>query len=276
MTAMKRYQIRLAVSFPPMVRRLILATATVYLFQVLTGHRWDGVFGLVPAMVVSGGALWQLVTYALQHAGPMHLLWNMLVLWMFGTEIEIMWGSGRLVAYYVTCAFGAAVGTVLMSPSSQTVTVGASGAIFGILLAFAVLFPERRVAFMLIFPMKAKYFMIVLAGLQLVLFAEGQGGVAYVAHLAGLFTGAIWLAVAYRRVLFAGPRHRKWPVRPRLSVVPSPRDPGARGGVGAEPGEVDRILDKISDIGISSLTDRERSILEQASKVLERRENGDA
>lgn len=276
MTAIKRYQFSFAVAFPPAVRRLIVATTAAYLFQELTGHRWDRVFGLVPSMVVSGGALWQLITYALQHAGPMHLLWNMLVLWMFGTEIELMWGPRKLMAYYWTCALGAAVATVVMSPGNQIVTVGASGAVFGILLAFAVLFPERKVAFMLIFPMKAKYFMVVLAGLQLVLFAEGGGSVAYGAHLGGLLTGAIWLAVASRYIFSAVSRHRPRPGRPRLSVVPSSRYRSSEGTVTVEKAEVDRILDKISEIGISSLTDRERSILEQASRVLERKETGDA
>lgn len=275
MTSIRHYRISLALSFPAAVRWLILITSAAYIFQAATSHRWDGVFGLVPAMVTSGGAVWQLLTYAFLHATPMHLLWNMLVVWMFGTEIEIAWGSRRFVAYYLVCAAGAALASTAVAPRSPTVTVGASGAVFGILAAFAALFPNRPVLFMLLFPMRAKYFVVILAGLQLALFAEGSGGVAYAAHIGGLLTGLFYLAVAYHKVRL--PRRRRTAPpgrRPRLSVVAPPEEPSHPDVVARD--EIDRILDKISSVGIQGLSDRERTMLQRASEVLERREDHDA
>ena len=275
MTGIRRYHISLAIAFPSVIKRVVGFTVCVYLFQELTGHRWDTVFGLVPALVVANAAIWQLVTYAFLHGGAMHLLWNMLVLWMFGTEIEIIWGGRRFLLYYLVCAVGAAILTVVVNPGTSTVTIGASGAVFGILVAFGALFPDRQVAVMLLFPMKARYFVALVAGLQLLLFAQGLGGVAYAAHLGGLITGAIFLAVTSRRLPVMESVRRRAKKRRRPLRVVRPSDPGTPSEP-ADPSEIDRILDKISAVGVAGLTDRERTILEQASRFLERREGKDA
>ncbi len=265
MRGLRRYYIGFSVTFPTAVRRIIALTVLAYVFQVITGHRWDTLFGLVPHLVVSAGALWQVLTYALQHASPFHLLWNMLVLWMLGSDVEVTWGSRRFVAYYLLCTVGAAAATIALSPQSQTVTIGASGAVFGILAAFAVLFPDRHILFMFLFPLRARYFVLVLAGLQLLLFAEGRGGVAYAAHLGGLLTGAAYLVVVSGRLPRILPRLRR---RPRLVVVPRPPQPPPP----LDPREIDRILDRISEVGLEGLTPYERATLEQASKVFERKD----
>jgi membrane associated rhomboid family serine protease len=263
-----------------MIKKLLIIHAGAYLFQIVTGHRWDQFFGLMPTMVVSRGALWQLVTYVFQHGSPMHLLWNMLIMWMFGSDLELHWGSKRFLFYYLLCGIGAGVVTVLLTPTTTTITVGASGAIFGLLAAFGLLFPDRPVAFMLIFPMKAKYFVVLLGLLQLLLFSQDTGGgIAYGTHIGGLVTGVLYLFIVSRGSVSTG---KKWfrisqTRRPRLTIVPTKKEddtsvqepPGERSDV--EQAEIDRILDKISALGIDSLTEREKKILRKASKTMNRR-----
>ena len=266
-----------------MIKKLLIVHAGAYFFQIVTGHRWDQFFGLMPIMVVSKGALWQLVTYVFQHGNPMHLLWNMLIMWMFGSDLELHWGSRRFLFYYLLCGVGAGVVTVLLTPTTATVTVGASGAVFGLLAAFGLLFPDRPVAFMLIFPMKAKYFVMLLGLLQLLLFSQDAGGgIAYGTHIGGLVTGVLYVLVQLRRSTTTG---RKWfrishARRPRLTIVPTKKEDetvhqepsGERSDV--EQAEIDRILDKISALGIDALTEHEKKILQKASKTMNRRGGG--
>lgn len=276
----RRYHLSLAFTVPPIVKKLLIVHAGAYLFQIVTGHRWDQFFGLMPTMIVSKGALWQLVTYVFQHANPMHLLWNMLIMWMFGSDLELHWGPKRFLFYYLLCGIGAGVATVLLTPNTSTVTVGASGANFGLLAAFGLLFPDRPVAFMLIFPMKAKYFVVLLGLLQLLLFSQDAGGgIAYGTHIGGLVTGAIYLLIAFRRSLVTG---NKWfrishGRRPRLTIVRTTKKENVTHQTTSsesndlEQAEIDRILDKISALGIDSLTERERRILQKASQTMNRR-----
>lgn len=280
----RKYHVSFVVALPPMVRRLLLGSIAVYCFQLLTMHRWDHLFGLDPTLVMSNGAVWQLVTYIFLHANPLHLFWNMIVLWMFGAELEIIWGSRRLVSYYILCGAGAGLFAILLDPRATTITVGASGAIFGLLLAFGLTFPERPIAFMLIFPIKAKYFVAVLGALQLFLFVQdGDGGIAYGAHIGGLLTGGIFLWI----------RQKGWRGLRKIRIVRSSRSrhlrvvPPLRGAGSddiqqgyedsASPEkDIDKILDKISALGLRALTDRERTLLEEASKNLgSRREEED-
>jgi membrane associated rhomboid family serine protease len=145
------------------------------------------------------GYLWQLITYSFLHAGLMHWLGNMIGLWMFGAAIESAWGSRRFVELYFIGVFGAALTTVGLSyahivGNPEQATIGASGGVFAILIAFGILFGDQEI--MLIpfpFMIKAKYFIGILIVVTLALAMGGGGNVAYVAHLGGLFFG--WLYV---------------------------------------------------------------------------------
>ena len=159
----------------------------------------DTYFELVPTDVVQHGMLWELVTYSFLHAGLWHLLGNMLGLWMFGSAIESAWGTRRFVELYSIGAIGAAVTTVGVAythllGNPGTATVGASGAVFAILIGFGILFAENEIL-LIPFPfmIKAKYFIGILIVINLALTMSGGGNVAYVAHLGGLFFG--WLYV---------------------------------------------------------------------------------
>jgi membrane associated rhomboid family serine protease len=154
---------------------------------------------LVPTDVVQHGRLWQIVTYGFLHEGFGHWFWNMIGLWMFGSAIESAWGTRRFLELYFIGLIGAAITTIALSfahilGNPETATVGASGGIYAILIAFGILFAENEIM-MIPFPLaiKAKYFVGILIVVTLVLAISGGGNVAYVAHLGGLLFG--WLYV---------------------------------------------------------------------------------
>lgn len=154
---------------------------------------------LVPFDVVQHGFLWQTVTYSFIHAGFGHWFWNMIALWMFGSAVENAWGTRRFLELYFIGVIGAAITTIALSyahilGNPLTATVGASGGIFAVLIAFGILFAENEIM-MFPFPLliKAKYFVGILIVVTLALAMGGGGGVAYVAHLGGMFFG--WLYV---------------------------------------------------------------------------------
>jgi membrane associated rhomboid family serine protease len=154
--------------------------------------------GLTPADVIQRLWLWQPVTYMFVHAGPTHILFNMLGVWMFGVELERMWGTRFFLRYYAITGVGAAITTIVVgllpfavtAPTYGTATVGASGALFGILLAFALYFPERPILMALLFPIPAKYFVIIIGALS---YFSSPGGVAHAAHLGGVIFGYFYL-----------------------------------------------------------------------------------
>jgi len=210
----------MGLSFPPFtraVKQLLIANGAVFLGVALLGvfvpggERWVQLhFGLVPALVVFRGYIWQLLTYAFLHAGLWHILFNMLALWMFGAQLEQDWGYSLFLQFYFFCAIGAALTTVVVSftgvlgSSPLIPTVGASGAIFGLLLAFGILHAEAEIMlFPIPFMIKAKYFIMGLIFIEvfLTLSSAHQAGasVAYMAHLGGLLFGYIWLKFVPRR-----------------------------------------------------------------------------
>lgn len=155
-------------------------------------------FGLWPAGVPSSPfAPWQLLTYGFLHGNFMHLAFNMFALWMFGRELELLMGPQRFLTYYLTCVIGAGVIQLMVAKFQGGLypTVGASGGVFGILLAFGMTFPNRMI--MLIFPpipMRAKYFVVLYGLLELYLGVSGSApGVAHFAHLGGMLFGFILL-----------------------------------------------------------------------------------
>jgi membrane associated rhomboid family serine protease len=158
--------------------------------------------GLRPADVFGALRLWQPLTYMFLHAGILHLLFNMLALWMFGVELERMWGSRFFTKYYFATGVGAAATTMLLSfvPGSfgaqlyNSLTIGASGAIYGVLLAYGLYFPNRPIYMYAVFPVPAKYFVMIMGGISLLSSMGGPGGgVAHTTHLGGLLVGYLYL-----------------------------------------------------------------------------------
>jgi membrane associated rhomboid family serine protease len=201
----------------PGVKGLIIANVAVFGLQVLSnlvgGVRLEASFGLQPPMVFQGLAVWQLVTYMFLHATGWltHLLLNMLMLWMFGTEVERLWGTRTFLRYYFICGVGAALVTCLVFWNSNT--IGASGAVFGVMLAYAMAFPRRQILFWFIFPMQARSFVLLCVGIELFSLMGLQDGVAHTAHLGGMLFGYLYLKRAWR--LREAWRDLRWRLRRR-------------------------------------------------------------
>jgi rhomboid family protein len=196
----------LAYSFGPgpltsAIKAIVIANVVAFVVS-LVFPTITRMFGLRPADIFGQLYLWQPVTYMFLHAGIFHILFNMLALWMFGVELERMWGSRFFVQYYFICGVGAAMTTVLLSfiPGSfgaqlyYSLTIGASGAIYGILLAYALYFPNRPILLYFIFPIPAKYFVAIMGGISLLSSMSGPGGgIAHTTHLGGLVAGYLYL-----------------------------------------------------------------------------------
>jgi len=193
------YQYRVSFGGPitPAVRALIILNVAVFVMELVvagaggetalgTLFEW---FALTPAAVFTKLFVWQLVTYMFLHApqGIFHILFNMLILWMLGSDVERTWGARRFVRYYLICGIGGGLAHCLFW---QPVTIGASGAVFGIIIAFAMLFPRRTILFMGLFPLTARQLALILTGIELLsLGAFTPDGVAHLAHLGGALTG---------------------------------------------------------------------------------------
>ena len=159
-----------------------------------------GYFGLTPRLVVTRGWIWQLATYMFLHAGALHLLFNMLGIWMFGVELERRWGTQFFIRYYAVSGIGGGLTFLLISllpfaavaPTYVTPAVGASGALFGLLLAFALYYPERPILLLLVW-VPAKIFVMIYGGLALLNTFQPSRGVADAAHLGGMIFGYLYL-----------------------------------------------------------------------------------
>jgi membrane associated rhomboid family serine protease len=180
------------------VRTLLFVTVGIWIFQLvaqfLAQARLERLFGLVPYDVTHHLFLWQLGTYLFLHGGFFHILFNMLALWMFGSELESLWGTRRFVRFYFITGVGAAICSTLVAPNSTIPIIGASGAVYGILAAYGILFPDRILLLYFVIPIKAKYFVLILGALAFwsSLSATG-GGVAHIAHLGGMLFGWLYL-----------------------------------------------------------------------------------
>ena len=168
--------------------------------------------GLQPSAVLGRLWLWQPVTYLFLHHDFFHILFNMLGIWMFGVELERLWGTKFFVKYYFVTGIGAAVTTILVgllpfafaAQVYYSITIGASGALYGLLLAYAYYYPDRPILMFLLFPIPAKYFVMIIGAISLLSSMGGQGGVAHAAHLGGLLVGFIYLKSGGRGYLGKG------------------------------------------------------------------------
>lgn len=176
---------------PPAVKHLLIINTIIYLISWLLQQRgiyWmDRYLDLYP--IGSGGFhVWQPVTYMFMHGSFTHLFFNMFTLWMFGNVLENYWGTSRFLRYYFICGVGAGLLNMLVAPS---ILLGASAAGFGLLAAFGMMFPEERIYFYFLVPIKAKWFVIGYAAIELVNGLFTSDGIAHFAHLFGAAIGVL-------------------------------------------------------------------------------------
>jgi len=219
-------QIGLGGRITPGVKALLIANVCVFGLQVLA-QQFGGAdlvekFGLKPNVVIHGFEVWRLVTYMFLHSTGWlsHLLLNMLMLWMFGTEVERVWGTREFVKYYFICGIGAALTTCLVFKDSNT--IGASGAIFGVMLAYGLMYPNRQIFFWFIFPMRAISFVLLCTGIELFSLLSLNDGVAHFAHLGGMLFGYLYLKRVWRLRQFWS--DLRWRLRRRRFRIMRPED----------------------------------------------------
>ncbi len=202
-------------SLPPAVLNLLIANVAVFTFQLVTGVvaqvRIDRLFGLVPYDVVHHLFLWQLATYMFLHGGLWHIGFNMLALWMFGAPLEEYWGTAKFLRFYFITGIGAGICTTIVGPNSMIPTIGASGAIYGLLLAFGVLFPRNVILIWGILPMEARWFALIMGVIAFWMSLTAPGnGVANIAHLGGMLFGWLYLRGPRWPRLPLGSSFRRW------------------------------------------------------------------
>ncbi len=298
MTSYETWRRRRFLADNPALRAIILINIAVFCVQhlFLGLFRYQGVplevfftrfFALQP--LLSGSVFpWQLLTYQFMHAGLeniWHILFNLFALWMFGMELEQLWGSRRFTWYYLLCGIGAGIVHLLVQLfwTYPAPTVGASGAVYGILLAFGLTFPDRPVfMFPFFIPLPARILVLLMAGIEFISGVMSAGSpIAHFAHLGGALTGFLLLRFGDRWRVFAALDRLWFWLRYRPRRVPSTPTLSSRVAVHhlraeevlfyfeGEPitqSDIDAILDKIATSGYQSLSERQRRILYEASR----------
>ena len=285
----ERYQLGLGGRLTPGVKWLLIANASAYLFQQIIQSEvllpgtglpipWETYwFGLNFQQVINNFAIWQFASYMFLHGGFFHLFFNMFILWIFGSEVERQWGTREFTKYYFITGIGAGVVSLIFSFGTNFFIIGASGAVYGVILAFAMMFPDRVITLLILFvlpvSMKAKHLAMGMAVISIFggitnLFGTNDG-IAHFAHLGGLVAGYFYLKSDWKIDTYLGRilRKRK-PGAPKMEIHRYEKNEYLQK-------QVDEILDKINEIGYENLTQAEKDILKQASDHLSKRSDSD-
>ena len=288
--------------FPPVLKKLLFANGIVFFIQLISqmivyGYSSEGYTVSYEYVLTKYFALnsisgehsnfyiWQLLTYQFMHANFTHILFNMFMLWMFGMEIENIMGSKKFLIFYLLCGFGAGLLQLFLAPlfeGGMGPTIGASGAVFGVMIAFAMYFPDRYVFIYFLIPVKAKYLIAFLVIIEF-MSVGNQSFVAHLAHIGGAITALFFILYDRRNQIgadnilgsfkrstsgFSSSSLRN-PFKSKPKDVEDAKfydiNESKKEDVVTE-AEIDAILDKISKSGYQNLTDREKKILFEASK----------
>jgi len=250
---------------PLAVKTLLLINTIVFLLVEISGMQFElfySNFGLVPTKVWSSFMIWQPFTYLFLHGGIIHLLFNMFVLWMFGKDLENDWGFIPFIKYYFACGVGAAVVTSIFGWGSFTPVIGASGAIYGLLLAYGLMYPNRLVYLYGILPIKVKFMVI---GLGVIAFFASMTStnttVSHITHISGMVIGFIYLQsrINYKRL-------KLWMIDRKINILNVKIN--ERENIDNQlRNKVDRILEKLNTQGWDGLTEDEQKVLHKASRT---------
>lgn len=224
--------------------------------------------GLVPARFFSEfpNLLYTVFTYMFLHSTAMfgHILFNMFALWMFGTEIEYTWGSKSFARFYFYCGLAGSILTLIVYPSQMAPMIGASGAIYGILIAYWLMFPNRKLYIYFLVPVKVKW---AIPGMMLLGFLFSGGNVAHMAHLGGAIFGLAYLKLDWRWLSF-GKKFKNLRYKRQEAKLEKRRQNAVD-----TMKRIDAILDKINEVGLENISKADRKFLEEASSELSQRGN---
>jgi len=257
------------------LRGLLIALVVAFLLKAPLGL--DGWASLRPDEVLGQGKIWQLLTYALLHVDLLHLLFNLLGLWVFGTELERLWGGRSFLLFAALCATAAGMAHVALDPllsGGKSEVMGASGAVYGLMGAYGLIFRARRLHLWGIFPVRADVLAIVFGVFALFSgVAQSADGTAHMAHLGGMVGGVLLLLAVPARDSVRSLRHRQRMLR-HLRRASRQAGPGDFPQLGPQADEarvrarLDQVLEKVSRQGLAALGGEERSFLDAASAWL--------
>lgn len=245
------------------VRWLILINAALFIFQQFVPAWFEINFGLIPFDAWRHLRFWQFFTYLFLHGSFFHVLINMFTLWMFGKELEVAWGTKEFLKFYFLCGVGAGIVNTLFEPYSTLPIIGASGAIYGLLVAYAMLYPDSVIYLYAIVPLRAKHFVVLIGLFEFLASFDGlHSGVARFAHLGGMGVGYFYLKFYEFRSFL----DRIFQVVTDFFVVKKASKPkNIKTKKEDLAKEVDRILEKVLLHGTESLTEAERETMRRYS-----------
>lgn len=249
---------------PPGIRALLLANGGIFILQMVTEPVLSTWLGLRPVDVLTRGFVWQLGTYMFLHGGLFHILFNMFALWMFGRNLEDVWGTRAFLKYYFVAGIGAGIITTITPFNFHNVVIGASGAVLAVLFAYARTWPNSPIYIYFLFPIPAKYFVGFLILVDLLALGQPHAGnVAHITHLGGVLVGWGYLRWTEGRWFSLSDWWRE-----RHHAALRGRLTKRRRNDQDFMAEVDRVLDRINEVGYDGLTNREKEILNKASAKL--------
>ena len=257
--------------FPDAIKILVSVNFGIFILQTLSGteNLLFQLFGLVPKLVWSQQMIWQPFTYLFFHGGVWHVLINMFVLWMFGSELERLWGKNRFLKYYFLTGVGSGIVTMLFGLNSTVAIVGASGAVYGVLLAYGLTYPNRTIYLYGIIPIKSIWFVIGIGIIAFFSSFDDGSQISHLTHLSGMVIGYFMLkrSIRWKDLWF---RIRKKTVE--FQIQQKERKTSKRQRIERD---LNQILDKIHRDGLENLTPEEQERLYDSSRALSRHKKKD-
>ncbi len=252
-------------SISPFIKILLIANVAVFILQKLYPPLTSQL-GLTPGRFFSEfpNVLYQPLTYMFLHGSFGHILFNMFALWMFGTEIEFTWGSKSFARFYVLAGLAGAFLSMAVHPSQPYPIIGASAAIYGLLVAYWIMFPNRQLYIYFLFPVKVKW---AIPGMMLLGFLFSAGNIAHMAHLGGALFGLLYLKLDWRWIYVT-----RW-LKSRRYQRQEAKLKRNRQHAEDIMKRVDAILDKINEVGIENISKSDRRFLEEASSRLSNKDS---
>ena len=250
--------------FTDAIKLLVSVNFTIFFLQTISGkeHLLFDLFGLVPQAIWSDFMIWQPFTYLFFHGNIWHILINMFVLWMFGSELENAWGRKNFIKYYFITGIGAGMVTCLFNLQSNIPVVGASGAVYGILLAYGLSFPNRTVYLYGLIPIKSIWFVIAIGILAFLSSFQQMTQISHLTHISGMAIGYVFLKRRWRlNDIWFKIRKKTLEYRIQIEDVKQSKKKVLEK-------DIDHILDKIQKVGFKGLSDQEQNKLYNASKTL--------
>ena len=256
--------------FTDAIKILVSVNFCIYILQSVSGKEdvFFRLFGLVPSTFVADLMLWQPFTYMFLHApfyssvGISHILLNMLGLWVFGRELEQAWGKTKFLRYYFTTGIGSGLITYFFQISSDNPVIGASGAVYGVLLAYGVSYPNRMLYIWGLIPVRSLWLVIIMGSIAFFGLLGNADGISHVTHISGMLIGYvllkkqwrwrdIWFAIRKKTIEFQVQRYEEKSIKKKMLQK-----------------DIDVILEKIQKVGFIGLSDKEQSKLYEASKTM--------